>query len=71
MDPKQVTDFESAAAFVREAGYENLKLAVTDLDGVLRGKYVSRKKFLGALEKGFGFCDVPPGTWRELPQRRR
>jgi glutamine synthetase len=37
---------------------ENIKLAVTDLDGVLRGKYVSRGKFLSALEKGFGFCDV-------------
>ncbi|MEP5766642.1 MAG: glutamine synthetase [Halieaceae bacterium] len=58
MDPLKVTDYESAAAFVREAGYENLKLVVTDLDGVLRGKYVSRKKFLAALEKGFGFCDV-------------
>ena len=58
MDPKQVTDLQSAAAFVREAGYDNMKLAVTDLDGVLRGKYVSREKFLAALEKGFGFCDV-------------
>jgi len=58
VDPKQVTDLQSAAAFVREAGYDNMKLAVTDLDGVLRGKYVSREKFLAALEKGFGFCDV-------------
>jgi glutamine synthetase len=58
MDAGQVTDRESAADFVAEAGFDNIKLAVTDLDGVLRGKYVSRKKFLSALDKGFGFCDV-------------
>jgi glutamine synthetase len=58
VDPKQITDFESAASYVRESGFQNIKLAVTDIDGVLRGKYVSRKKFLAALEKGFGFCDV-------------
>ena len=55
MDPSQITDFESAAAYVRESGYSNIKLAVTDIDGVLRGKYVSRAKFLSALEKGYGF----------------
>jgi glutamine synthetase len=58
VDARNVIDSESAASFVREAGIENIKLAVTDLDGVMRGKYVSRKKFLSALEKGFGFCDV-------------
>ncbi|MDJ0878673.1 MAG: glutamine synthetase family protein [Halieaceae bacterium] len=57
MDARNVIDSESAATFVREAGIENIKLAVTDLDGIMRGKYVSRKKFLSALEKGFGFCD--------------
>jgi glutamine synthetase len=58
VDIGQVRDTDSAATFIREAGIENIKLAVTDLDGVLRGKYVSREKFLSALEKGFGFCDV-------------
>jgi glutamine synthetase len=43
---------------VEAAGVGNIKLAVTDLDGVLRGKYVSADKFDSALEKGFGFCDV-------------
>ena len=58
MDSSQITDFESAAAYVRESGHSNIKVAVTDIDGILRGKYVSRNKFLSALEKGFGFCDV-------------
>lgn len=35
-----------------------VKLAVTDIDGVLRGKYVTKPKALSALDKGFGFCDV-------------
>lgn len=37
------------------------KMAVTDIDGVLRGKYVERSKFLASAEKGFGFCDVVVG----------
>lgn len=35
-----------------------IKLAVTDLDGILRGKYIHRDKFLSAIEGGFGFCGV-------------
>ncbi|TNF84244.1 MAG: glutamine synthetase, partial [Gammaproteobacteria bacterium] len=31
--------------------------ALTDMDGVLRGKYVGLDKFQGLLEKGGGFCD--------------
>ena len=44
--------------FLRTNQIDRLKLAVTDLDGILRGKYVSNEKFLSAVEKGFGFCDV-------------
>ncbi|MGH8677694.1 MAG: glutamine synthetase family protein, partial [Burkholderiales bacterium] len=29
--------------------------------GILRGKYLSREKFFGALDKGFGFCNVVLG----------
>ena len=39
----------------------HLKVGLTDIDGVLRGKYMARDKFLSALEKGFGFCDVVMG----------
>jgi len=49
---------EQARERMAAAGVSNIKLAVTDLDGVLRGKYVSADKFDAALEKGFGFCDV-------------
>lgn len=35
-----------------------VKLAGIDIDGVLRGKFISVPKFWSTLEKGFGFCDV-------------
>ncbi len=38
--------------------FQKIKLAVTDIDGTLRGKIVSLDKFKGIAEKGFGFCDV-------------
>jgi glutamine synthetase len=42
-----------------EAGHtEKVKLAVTDIDGILRGKVISYDKFKSIVEKGFGFCDV-------------
>jgi glutamine synthetase len=37
---------------------EKVKLAITDIDGVLRGKVISFDKFRAIAEKGFGFCDV-------------
>src|SRR4029078_3892640 len=40
---------------------EKVKLAVTDIDGILRGKVVSFEKFVSVAEKGFGFCDVAFG----------
>ncbi len=36
----------------------HIKIGVVDLDGVIRGKYVSRAKFLSGLDSGLGFCDV-------------
>ena len=35
-----------------------VKLAGVDVDGQLRGKLISKKKFLGIAEEGFGFCSV-------------
>ncbi|MEP7376266.1 MAG: glutamine synthetase family protein [Chitinophagaceae bacterium] len=40
------------------ANTEKVKLAVTDIDGILRGKVISFEKFSSVAEKGFGFCDV-------------
>jgi len=35
-----------------------VKVAVADIDGILRGKVISYDKFRSVAEKGFGFCDV-------------
>lgn len=43
---------------VEKDTHSHVKLGVFDIDGVLRGKYMAKNKFLAALEKGFGFCDV-------------
>ena len=51
-----------ALTAVRKSGSNKVKVAVSDIDGVLRGKYLHIDKFLGAAEPapggGFGFCDV-------------
>lgn len=43
---------------LKNKGVHKIKLAVTDIDGILRGKVVSLEKFKGIAENGFGFCDV-------------
>ncbi len=37
---------------------KKVKVAITDIDGVLRGKVIHVDKFLSVLEGGFGFCSV-------------
>src|SRR5262249_24502221 len=39
-------------------GITKIKIGGFDVDGVLRGKYVSLDKLKSAVSKGFGFCDV-------------
>lgn len=41
-----------------DGGVRRVKLGVTDIDGILRGKYVSLEKFASAVKSGLGFCDV-------------
>jgi glutamine synthetase len=43
---------------LRKSGAEKVKVAVTDVDGILRGKYLHKDKFFSAAEGGFGFCNV-------------
>ncbi|MBS0321770.1 MAG: glutamine synthetase [Proteobacteria bacterium] len=40
---------------------ERVKVAVVDIDGILRGKYIHKEKFASAAAGGFGFCDVVYG----------
>ncbi len=43
---------------IKNSPNPKVKVAVTDIDGVLRGKYIHKDKFFSAVEGGFGFCDV-------------
>jgi glutamine synthetase len=61
MDPRQVSSVADARAIVEERKLSHVKVGVFDVDGILRGKYMSRAKFLSALDSGFGFCDVVLG----------
>ncbi len=51
-------DSQEIKLALQQNGVEYVKVAITDLDGVLRGKYMHVDKFLKSIESGYGFCDV-------------
>jgi glutamine synthetase len=51
-------DVDRVIEQVATAPDDYVKVAVTDIDGILRGKYLDKDKFLGAARDGFGFCNV-------------
>lgn len=61
MEPRQVRSAADALAIVAERRLEHVKVGAFDLDGILRGKYMSAQKFASSLKGGFGFCDVVLG----------
>jgi glutamine synthetase len=44
--------------YVREHPDQRVKVAMVDIDGVLRGKYISTDKFLSVVTSEMGFCSV-------------
>ncbi|MVN93120.1 glutamine synthetase family protein [Mucilaginibacter aquatilis] len=52
MDKKQITDY------LDNHNIQHIKFAFADIDGVLRGKVIHRRKFEAGLNDGYGFCDV-------------
>ena len=49
---------EQIVSEVKQSPAAKVKVAIVDMDGVLRGKTIHRDKFLSAVESGFGFCNV-------------
>lgn len=49
---------KSILEYVRNHSSGKVKIAFTDIDGVLRGKYISAEKFLSVWESQIGFCNV-------------
>lgn len=61
MEARHVKSVNDAKKIVNERNLNHIKVGVFDIDGILRGKYMSRDKFFSALDNGFGFCDVVLG----------
>jgi glutamine synthetase len=51
-------DASTIVEAIRKSTIGKVKVACSDIDGILRGKYIHRDKFFSAVESGFGFCDV-------------
>lgn len=51
-------DLATVKKTFEERKIKKVKVGGFDVDGVLRGKYVSLDKFWSIAEPGFGFCDV-------------
>lgn len=51
-------DKQEIIRHLKENNIAKIKFAFADIDGILRGKIISSKKFLDGLESGYGFCDV-------------
>jgi glutamine synthetase len=60
-DNARTGDAQAALKALGASGAPKIKVAVADIDGVLRGKYLHADKFASAVEGGFGFCDVVLG----------
>ncbi len=58
MSTKELKNIEDVKKLIKQREITRVKLAATDIDGVLRGKYINTKKFLSSLENKLGFCDV-------------
>ncbi len=59
--PLGLSSIEDAKKLVEQRELSHVKVGIFDLDGIMRGKYMSRPKFFSALEGGFNFCDVVLG----------
>jgi glutamine synthetase len=63
----RITNIEELQKYLDDNTIRHHKIGVFDIDGVLRGKYVDRRKLMSAVESGFGFCDVVLG-WDSADQ---
>lgn len=61
MQERIIQTIEDAIALVNQSSLTHIKLGLSDIDGVIRGKYMRKDKFISALQSGFAFCDVVMG----------
>ncbi len=53
-----VKTIEDVKLIIEQRNIRRIKVAASDIDGILRGKYVSIQKFISTLNSNLGFCDV-------------
>ena len=58
---RAIKTVEDAIRLVEASRLTHIKVGLSDVDGILRGKYLRKDKFLGALRSGFAFCNVVLG----------
>jgi glutamine synthetase len=51
-------DSKEIVSYVKNHDSGKVKIAITDIDGILRGKYISTDKFLSIVDSDTSFCDV-------------
>ncbi|MBG9377934.1 glutamine synthetase [Panacibacter sp. DH6] len=51
-------DNQELKGFLQQHNIDKIKFAFADIDGILRGKVISKQKLLDTLDSGIGFCDV-------------
>ncbi len=54
MKPEQVRTADDARAIIEEHNPDMVTIGMVDMQGLLRGKYISREKILSALDGGYG-----------------
>ena len=58
MKIRKLSSAKDVKKFIDSSKTGYVKVALTDIDGILRGKYMHVDKFIKSTEKGFGLCDV-------------
>lgn len=49
---------EDIVQLIKQSPSSTVKLAAFDIDGIARGKYISKDKFSSVAKNGLGFCSV-------------
>lgn len=58
MNPRELRTPEQVLALVDERGLSHVKVGLSDIDGILRGKYLRRDKFASVVNGELAFCNV-------------
>ena len=55
---KTPTTNEDVVKLLQQSNHNKVRVAVADIDGVMRGKLMHKDKLIHVLKGGFGFCNV-------------